>query len=236
MNKILTIAFKELDSYFKSPIATIVLVVTLSVFNIFFYMIVEQNREATLRDMFQLMEFMFVFIVPLLTMRVFAEEKRSGTMEFLQTAPVSNGGIVLGKYLGSLIFLTVLIVLTSIYYAFMEYYGQPDKGATLIGYGGIWLEGAFFLGVGLFMSSLTRNQLVAAILTYAILFLLFFSVIFLKYVSGPYEELIRILSVWSHSESLFRGLVETKDILYFFIGLMACLGLTRLAIENKIWH
>src|SRR3989338_7863244 len=112
MKKTLIIAFKEFETYFKSPGAYIILVITISIFNMFFFLIIDQNREASLRDVFKLMEFLFVFIIPLLTMRILAEEKRSGTIEFLMTSPVSNTSIVLGKYLGSLIFLTIIIALT----------------------------------------------------------------------------------------------------------------------------
>ncbi|MCQ9206255.1 MAG: ABC transporter permease, partial [Omnitrophica bacterium] len=133
MNKIFAIAKKELKSYFHSPIAYIVLIITISVFNIFFFMIIDQNREATLRDVFKVMEFLFIFIIPLLTMKVFSEEKFTGTMEFLMTTPTTNTAIVLGKYLGSLIFFTLIIGLTSSYYFIIEFFGQPDKLAILTG-------------------------------------------------------------------------------------------------------
>ena len=101
MNKVFAIAKKELTAYFKLPIAYIVLILTISVFNVFFYMIIDQNREASLRDIFKVMEFMFVFLIPLLTMKIFSEEKLTGTIEFLMTSPITNTAIVLGKYLGS---------------------------------------------------------------------------------------------------------------------------------------
>ena len=102
------IAKKELSHYFKSPIAYIILVITITVFNMFFFIIIDNNQEATLRDVFKVMEFLFVFIIPLLTMKTFAEEKAAGTMEFLMTTPTKNSAIVLGKYLGSVIFFTLL--------------------------------------------------------------------------------------------------------------------------------
>ncbi len=153
MNKILAIARKELAATFKSPVATIVLVITISAFNVFFYMIIGENREASLRDVFKVMEFMFVFIVPILTMRLFSEEKRAGTMEFLMTTPTTNTEIVLGKYLGSLAFFTVIIAFTFIYYPIIEFFGSPDIIATLAGYAGLWLEGALFIAVGMLVSS-----------------------------------------------------------------------------------
>jgi len=149
MNKIFALTKKELYRFFSSPIAYIILSVMLSLFNIFFFMIIDQNREVSLRDVFQLMEFMLVFFIPLLTMRLFSEEKSNGTMEFLLTAPLTHTMIVLGKYFSMLIFFTLLIFLTLIYYLIVEYFGEPDPYSMLFGYLGIWLEGAFFIAVGL---------------------------------------------------------------------------------------
>lgn len=235
MKKIAAIAIRELGSYFKSPVAYITLVVTFAVFNTFFYVLVEENGEATLRDMFKLMEFMFVFIVPLLTMRVFAEEKRLGTMEFLMTSPVSNTQIVLGKYFGSLIFFSVIIACSGIYYIIMECFSQPDRAATATGYLGMWVEGALFIAVGLLMSSLTKNQIIAAITTYMTVLLLYFSVSFVKYFSPQMQEFIKYISFWSHAESLAGGLIQTSDLIYYLSGIAFCLALTRIAIENRLW-
>jgi len=213
MNKIGVLAQKELASYLKSPIATIVLVITISVFNIFFFMGVTESKEASLRDVFRVMEFMFIFIVPLLTMKIFSEEKSTGTMEFLMTTPTTNTAIVLGKYLGSLIFFTLIIVLTTSYYLIIEYFGHPDRWAILTGYVGIWLEGALFVAIGMLMSSWTRNQIIAAISSYAILFLLFFSVSFVQYFNGLPQSLVRYGCVLTHSENFFMGLI-TKNRLW----------------------
>ena len=174
MNKIMAVARKELSVYFKSPVAYIILILTISIFNIFFYMIIDQNKEVALKDVFQVMEFMFIFLVPLLTMGTFAQEKSSGTMEFLMTAPLTNTAIVMGKYIGALIFFSSLIGMTFVYYGIVEYFGTPDRMTILTGYLGVWLEGAFFLAVGMLTSSWTHNQIVAAITSYVILFLLYF--------------------------------------------------------------
>ncbi|HIM30733.1 MAG TPA: ABC transporter, partial [Planctomycetes bacterium] len=112
MNKIIAIAKKELAAFFKSPTATIVLVVTISAFNVFFYLIIGERKEASLHEVFKVMEFFFIFIIPVLTMGVFSEEKRSGTMEFLMTTPTTNTEIVIGKFLGSLGFFSVLMGIT----------------------------------------------------------------------------------------------------------------------------
>ena len=236
MSKIIAIAKKELKTYFKSPIAYIVLILTVSIFNVFFFLIIEESREASLRDVFKVMEFMLIFIVPLLTMKIFAEEKSSGTMEFLMTTPTTNNAIVLGKYLGSLIFFTLIIAMTTSYYLIMECFSRPDRLTILLGYLGIWLEGAFFIAIGTLASSWTKNQIIAAISSYVVLFLLYFSVSLLKYFSGPLETLIRYVGTSSHVENFTVGLITTSDLVYYLSGIFICVILTRLSIENRLWR
>lgn len=233
MNKTCAIALKEVSALFFSPMAYIVLFVVLSVFNTFFYIIVDESREASLRDMFKVMEFMFVFIVPLLTMKVFAEEKSKGTMEFLMTTPTTNTAIVVGKYVGSLVFFSLIIFCTGIYYILLEMYGEPDRFTVAAGYFGIWLEGAFFIAIGVMCSSWTRNQIVAAITTYAIIFSSYFSISFIKYTSGAWQEIIRYAGTWSHLENFAAGLINTSDIVYYLSGIVLCIFITRIIIENR---
>lgn len=236
MSKILAIAKKELAAYFQSSIAYIILIVTVGIFNVFFFLIIDTNHEATLRDVFKIMEFMFVFIVPLLTMKTFSEEKASGTMEFLMTTPTTNTAIVFGKYLGCCIFFTLIMVLTLVYYFIIEYFGTMDVGATFVGYLGVWLEGAMFLSIGLFISSLTKNQIVAAICSYVTLFLMYFSLTFIQYTHGTAEILLRYMSTLTHSENFAAGLITFSDCVYYFSIIIFCLVLTRVSIENRLWR
>lgn len=208
----------------------------LSLFNIFFFLSIEQNREVSLRDVFQLMEFMLVFFIPLLTMRLFSEEKSNGTMEFLLTAPLTHTMIVLGKYFSMLIFFTLLIGLTLSYYFIVEYFGEPDPSSILSGYLGIWLEGAFFIAVGLLASSWTANQIIAAMVSYLILFSLYFATSFTQYVSGPAEHFLIQLSTHTHLENFAIGIITPSDIVYYLAGILLCLVLTRLSIDNRLWH
>jgi ABC-2 type transport system permease protein len=236
MSKILAITNKELTTYFKSSSAYIILVVTITTFNIFFFMIIDNNQEATLRDVFKVMEFLFVFIIPLLTMKTFAEEKASGTMEFLMTTPTTNTAIVFGKFLGSFIFLTLIMFLTSVYYFIIEFFGTPDRIAVLTGYFGVWLEGAMFIAIGLLISSLTRSQIVAAICSYIILFMLYFSFSFIQYTQGAAETFVRYIATLAHAENLAAGLITVSDLVYYFSIIIFCLVLTRLSIENRLWR
>ncbi|MCL1051068.1 ABC transporter permease [Shewanella abyssi] len=236
MNKIFAITKKELHSYFTSPIAYLVLIASLSLFNMFFYMIIDQNREVSLRDIFQVMEFMFIFIIPLLTMKLFAEEKSNGTMEFLLTAPLTPTMIVLGKYLSMLVFYSLLIALTGVYYFIVEYFGEPDGYSILSGYVGIWLEGALFIAIGLLTSSWTRNQIIAAMSSYLILFTLYFSTSLTKYFSGFAEQFLLQFSTRTHLENFAIGMITASDIIYYLAGIFLCLVLTRISIDHRVWQ
>ncbi len=236
MNKVLALTKKELHSYFSSPIAYLVLIASLSLFNMLFFMIIDQNREVSLRDIFQVMEFMFIFIIPLLTMKLFAEEKSNGTMEFLLTAPLTPTMIVLGKYLSMLIFYSLLIALTSVYYFIVEYYGDPDVYSILSGYIGIWLEGALFIAIGLLTSSWTRNQIIAAMTSYLVLFMLYFSSTFTKYFTGFAETFFTQFSTRTHLENFAIGMITASDIIYYLAGILLCLVLTRISIDHRLWQ
>ena len=236
MNKVFYIAKKELMAYFKSPIAYIVLILTITLFNIFFFMIIDQNREVSLRDVFHVMEFMFLFLVPIMTMRLFSEEKADGTMEFLMTAPVTNMAIVLGKYIGVLIFFSILLSLTLIYFAIIEFFGSPDRLTIVSGYIGVWLEGAFFIAVGMMTSSWTRNQIIAAMMSYVILFILYFLINFTKYFSGEAETLIQYMSTLTHLEHFIVGVITVGDLVYYLSGIFICIVFTRLSIENRMFQ
>jgi ABC-2 type transport system permease protein len=157
-------------------------------------------------------------------------------MEFLMTAPLTNTAIVIGKYVGALIFFSSLVLLTFVYYGIVEYYGSPDRMTILTGYLGVWLEGAFFLAVGMLTSCWTRNQIVAAITSYMILFLLYFSTSFIKYFTGFVEVMIRALGTGSHLENLAVGIITVSDLVYYVSGILICLFLTRLSIENRMWR
>ena len=235
MKKIWVISKKELVNYFKTPMAYIILILCILIFNLFFFLIVDTNQEASLRDVFQVMQFMLLFFVPFLTMKIFAEEKLLGTMEFLTTTPTTITEIVLGKYLGSFLFFMVLVLLTGVYYLIMEYFGAIDGMAVVCGYIGFILEGALFIAIGIMASSWTQNQIVAAVSSYTILFALYFASSLTKYVSGPLEEILRYVSVASHTENFSVGLIHLSDLVYYITGIVLCLMLTRLSLRSHFW-
>lgn len=236
MIKVFHIAVKELRVTFQSPVAYILLCLSLTVFNIFFFIIIDENREATLRDVFAIMEFMLVFLIPLITMKLIAHENESGTMEFLKTTPTTDGQIILGKYLGGVLFFSSMIVLTLPYYFIVEFFGAPDRFAIFTGYVGIWLEGAFFVAIGVMTSSFTKSQVLAAMSSYILILFIYFSLSLTKYISGPFAEIVKYGNVMTHSQNFFAGLVATSDLIYFLSGIFLCLIISRLSIEDKLWR
>ncbi|MCD4781520.1 MAG: ABC transporter permease [Candidatus Omnitrophica bacterium] len=236
MSKVFIIIKKELATLFRSPLAYVILCITISVFHFFFYLIIDHNQEASLRDVFKVMEFMFVFIVPILTMKTFAGEKLSGTMEFLLTTPTSHLTIVLGKFLGVFTFFSVLVGLTGIYYVLIEIFGNPDLSAVMTGYLGVLLEGGLFIAIGILVSSWTSSQMIAAITTYLLLFILYFSASVTTYFQGAMAEFLRQLCTMTHFDNFSIGLFSLADFVYYASGIVMCLLLTCVSIDKKLWE
>jgi len=135
-----------------------------------------------------------------------------------------------------LIFYSLLIGLTSVYYFIVEYFGEPDPYSILSGYIGIWLEGALFIAIGLLTSSWTRNQIIAAMTSYLILFFLYFSITFTKYFTGFAENFLIQVSTRTHLENFATGIITTSDVIYYLTGILLCLVLTRVSIDHRLWQ
>ena len=234
MNKVYFIAKNELSSYFKSSMAYVVLVLMISIFNVFFYIIIDQSREASLVDVFLVMDFMLIFLAPIMTMRLFSEERFTGTIEFLMTSPVSITAIVLGKYIGVLVLFTIMFSATFLYYFIIEYFGEPDRMTILTGYLGVWLEGALFLAIGVMASSWTRHQIVAAMISFAVIFLLYFSATIASYFSGFVETGLKNVGSLTHLENFAVGVITVSDISYYLSGILVCLILTHISVGNRL--
>ena len=252
MRNIFTIAGKEIRSLFVSPIAYVVLTGFLLLggwffFNLLFrftYMLTLytglQNMEGlqslnlneyVMAPLLHNLTIVLVIMVPIITMRAFAEEKRSGTYELLLTSPLRVNEIVLGKLLGALVFVAVMILLTGIYPAILLLYGNPEMGIVGAGYLGLFLLAAVFVSVGLLTSSLTENQIVAAVTCFVVLLLLYV-------ISWPAEttgfalgSTLKYLSVVEHFGEMVKGLIDTRDIVYFLSLIVLSLFLTHRAVE-----
>jgi ABC-2 type transport system permease protein len=182
------------------------------------------------------MSIILILVAPLLTMRLLAEEKKSGTDELLFTSPLSVGQIVLGKYFAALIMLAVMLGLTAILSIFAFAYGNPEFAPWLTGYLGLFLMGALFIAIGLFFSSLTENQIVAAFLTFVTLLLF----LVLNWVTssggGAWRSVVGYLSFSDHFEDMTRGILDTKDIVYYLTFSFFGLFLTHSVIQSRRWR
>jgi ABC-2 type transport system permease protein len=253
----LTIAAKELRSYFVSPIAYVVLTGFLLLGGWFFFNLLARfslfvnlysamrNPEAQMRlnlndfviaPLLHNLSVVLVILVPVITMRSFAEEKRAGTYELLMTSPLSITEIVAGKFLGALAFLLVMVGLTGVYPLILLLYGNPEVGIIAAGYLGLLLLATAFLTIGLLTSSFTENQIIAAVSCLVVLLLLYI-------ISWPAESagpvlgaVLKYVSLTEHFSELVKGVIDTKDLVYFGSVIALALFLTQRSVESVRWR
>ncbi|MCL4467060.1 MAG: ABC transporter permease [Chloroflexi bacterium] len=236
MRGTLAIALRELKSYFASPVAYIVTAAFLVVTGYLFTLILLYSREASLRYLFGNMSVLLLIVSPALTMRLLAEEQRTGTIELLLTSPVRDREVVIGKFLASLGLLAAMLGMTLFYPLLLFVYGHPDKGPILSGYVGTLLLGASFLSIGLFASSLTANQIVAAVLTFMGL-LLFWLIGGAADLAGPpLGDLLRYLAVDQNYNDFTAGVVDSKAVVYFISVVVVFMYATVRTLESRRWR
>jgi len=239
MKKILAITKKEFNSYFSSPIAYCFTIAFLILSNgIFFYVwLFFLKNQASLRGFFSLLPWLFLFLAPSLTMRAWAEEKKLGTMELMMTLPVRDYEVVLGKFFASLSFLTFTVLLTLPLVFTCLYMGEPDMGPIIGGYCGAVLLGATYLSIGLFVSSLTENQIVAFIsgVSICFLFLLIGEEMIISRLPGVLVPLFAYLGLGAHFDSIGRGVLDSRDILYYLSLAGFFLFLNVCTVESRKW-
>jgi ABC-2 type transport system permease protein len=247
MGKIAPLFMKELKSYFYSPIAYVVLVVFLA-FNSFVFsllMIVLNDPRMTIEGSAMQLYFgrtIFLYLVlsivpAVITMRLIAEERKSGTIEVLMTAPVTDWDLVLSKFLGAWAFFLFLWAPTLLYVAVLRWYSPLDYGPICSGYLGTALVGAMFIAVGLLCSSLTRNQIIAAIVSYVVITTIWIVGIFENLVSGELAKgIFAYLSVFNHFDGFSKGIVDTRPLVYYTTSTILCLFLTVRIVESQKWR
>jgi ABC-2 type transport system permease protein len=179
---------------------------------------------------------LIIFLISIITMRLLAEEKRSGTIETLMTAPLKEIEVVVGKYLAALFFFIFLWVPTFFYVFILKKYADPDLGPILSGYLGNFLLGAFLISVGVFTSSLTRNQIISAVLSFLILGMLF-SIGILEFITmnPKYKEFLGYLNFWHHMEDFGKGIVDTRYLVYYISMTIFFLFLSVRTLEKRKW-
>jgi gliding motility-associated transport system permease protein len=253
------IAGKELGAYFVSPIAYVVLTGFVVLTGWFFFnLLVQFNRMIGMYEMMQRpdiasqlnlnemvmlpllynMTIVLLLMIPLITMRLFSEEKKLKTDELLLTSPISIHSIVLGKYLASLFFLLLMLCLTALYPGILFKYGQPapELGPVVSGYLGLFLLGASFVAVGLFASSLTENQIVAAVVCFVTLLLFFVIGWPAETVGATSGKVLEYLSLIDHFAEFSKGLLDGQHVVYFLSFILFALFLTKRSIESTRWR
>jgi ABC-2 type transport system permease protein len=233
MQQIKHIFRKELRDFFTSPIAYIVITIFLLVTGWFFFMTFFLNNQASLRNFYGLLPYTFAFVIPAITMRLFSEELSIGSYEVLITMPVTFTDIAVGKFLAGSAFVGVMLLPTLIYPVSISFVGELDLGPVIGGYLGAVLLGSAYTAIGLFASSLTRNQIVAFITGLLICFFLTLIDKMLLFFPGSVVKVIGYIGADFHFQNIAKGIVDSRDVLYFasviFLGLYG----TSLAMSEK---
>lgn len=233
MTAVLGIFKREFKAYFNSPIAYVYLTVFLVVVNWFFFRDFFLTEQATMRGFFDMLPIFFLLFVPAVSMRLWSEERKLGTVELLLTLPVRDHEVVLGKYLAGLALVALSLAGTLPLVVTVAMLGQPDLGAILGSYLGALLLGAAYLAIGFFVSALTENQIVAFILGISLCFALFIigESLVLLWAPRMLVPLFHYLGLGTHFESLARGVVDSRDIIYYvsLIGFFLFLNVRSLA-------
>lgn len=255
MSSVWTIAKKELKIFLYSPIAYILTAFFLLVGGFFFYNILAWVNEQTMRllqsgypidrlnvnqmlfaPFFNNLTIILMFLLPLLTMRLFADEKRMRTEELLLTAPVPLWAIIIGKYLAALAVYAAILLLTATMAVFPFVYGNPELAPLLTAYLGLFLLGAVFIAIGLFASALTENQVIAAAISFSSILLIWVLSWIGESGPGAWRSVLTYLSFFSHFRNMIGGVIDTQDIVYFLSFILLALYLTRAAFEFRKWR
>lgn len=235
MRNSLAIARKEFKSYLTSPMAYVVTGIFLVLTGVFFAISSSTYLETSIGGFLQSGSIVLLLLAAVLTMRLIAEERKLGTMELLLTAPVRDSEIILGKFLGSLGILTVMLALTFYYPLLLMIFGDPDMGAIGTGYLGIFLLGTTCLAIGLFASTLTSNQIVSAVVAGGILFALWFIGVAANYLPEKLGEVINYFSLSYYFPDFVRGIIDTRGLIYYLSITALFLFLAIRSLENSRW-
>jgi ABC-2 type transport system permease protein len=253
MRNMIAIAQKELRSYFASPIAYLVIGFFALLYGYFYAVMVRYFISASmqsmmggqqamninqdlLRPVLQNATVLLLFVLPAMTMRTYAEERRSGTIELLLTSPLSDLQIIMGKFLGALTLYGVMLAVTLVHVGILFVYGNPEWKPIATSYLGLLLLGGSFLAVGLFISTLTTNQIVAYIVTFSVFLMLWIISWIGSFSSGWFTEVTRYLSVIEHFDDFSKGIVDTTHIVYYLSLITLGLFLTAKSVDTERWR
>lgn len=235
MQNILTITGKELKSFFISPVAYIIIVVFLAITGWFFTSTLFVGGFVTMRGVMDIIPFIFLFFIPAISMRSISEEKKTGTIELLLTKPITDMEIVLGKFFSVLGLAVITLIPTVIYVVMLTMLGTVDYGAIVSAYIGLILMSALYISIGIFASSLTENQVVAFIVSFLFVFALFMLNKVLIFLPASLASILEYIGTDYHFSSIARGVIDSRDIVYYLSGISIFLLLTKLSLESRKW-
>jgi ABC-2 type transport system permease protein len=236
MRTMLAIARREFKAYFNSPVAYFVIAIFLVMIGVLFFIPFFSQDRVSMRDFFSLAPFLFVFFIPAITMRLIAEERRSGTIEMLITLPLRDVDVILGKFFAAVLLLIVALLLTLPYAFTISKFGDLDWGPVLGGYFGLLLMGSACLAIGLLASSWTENQIVAFVV--ALFLTMFFMTVdrFMIFLPSPIASVFEYLSFGVHFQNAARGLVDSRDVVFFLSITLLWLFFAFRSLESRQWR
>ena len=254
LSNVLAIAHKELKAYFASPIAYVVIGLFALVFGFFYYIgvafFVQQSaqmmgmqggptqnvNEQVIRGLFLNASVILLFVLPMITMRTYSEEKRSGTIELLLTSPLTDVEIIMGKFLGAMALYAAMLAVTLIHIGVLFAFGNPEWKPIVTSYLGLLLMGGAFIAVGLLISSFTKNQIVAVMATFAVV-LLGWVINWASTLAGPTgRAVLDYLGITNHLDDFTRGIIDTKHVVYYVSFIVFSLFLTARSVDSERWR
>ncbi|HUA63814.1 MAG TPA: ABC transporter permease subunit [Verrucomicrobiae bacterium] len=253
MRNIWLICAKEMKAYFASPIAYAVLGLFSFLFGalVFYPTIRELSQMAVqmqmqgqplnlndqvIRPLLGFASTISLFVLPLITMRLFAEEKGSGTMELLLTSPVYDAEIILGKWLGAMLLYMSMLGMSVLNIMFLYFWGKPDWKPVLVAYLGLILQGGVLLGIGAFISSLTKSQVVAGGATFFVCLILWLLSWFTSFSASPVNQVLNYLSIVTHFDNFAKGVIDLKDATFYLTMIFFTLFITARSMESLRWR
>ena len=235
MTPALVISRREIRTYFNSPVAYIVVPVFVIITGYLFFTQLFLEKQADMRGFFNIMPLMFMFMIPAITMRLLADEKSSGTLELLITMPVRDWEVVVGKFLAAMALLCTAIGLTLVFAITVKSLGPLDRGPAIGGYLGLVLMGGAYVAIGVMASALTRNSIVSFIIAFAISFALYLLGRLTQFLPQALQKLVAFLSIDGHFENIGRGVVDSRDVIYYLSVMTVCLLIATLSLESRRW-
>ncbi len=241
MSNFTVVLKRELASYFATPLAYVFIVIFLMLTGVFTFFLggFFENGQADLWAFFNFHPWLYLFLVPALSMRLWSEERKSGTIELLMTLPISLRDMVVGKFLAAWLFTGIALLLTFPLWMTVNYLGEPDNGAIMAGYLGSWMMSGAFLAIGSCISAATKNQVIAFILTAVVCFLFVMSGFnlvqewFTGWALDWVVDAIAALSFLTHFNAIAKGVLDLRDVLYFMVIIIGWLVATAIVLDMK---